>query len=240
MSAEVGKAFAAILAGGSGTRMGNPDKPKQFLMLGSKPILVHTVEKFCVSGDFDAVLVLCPETWIQQTKDILAKYAPDYADKIVVTAGGVTRNDTVMNAVSYIENRFVVDDDAVLVTHDAVRPFVTHRIIQENLAAAFAYGACDTVIPATDTIVESLDAAKISSIPNRRDLYQGQTPQSFNLAKLKQLIGSLSEEEKELLTDACKIFVLRGQPVALVMGDTANMKITYPQDMRLAAALLGE
>ena len=67
---EVSNAFAAILAGGSGTRMGNPDKPKQFLMLGSKPILVHTVEKFCVTGEFDAVLVLCPETWVQQTRDV--------------------------------------------------------------------------------------------------------------------------------------------------------------------------
>ena len=62
--------FAAILAGGSGTRMGNPEKPKQYLMLGSKPIIVHTIEKFCASNLFDAVLVLCPAAWVQQTRDI--------------------------------------------------------------------------------------------------------------------------------------------------------------------------
>lgn len=116
---------------------------------------------------------------------------------------------------------------------------MTHRIIADNLEAARTYGACDTVIPATDTIVESVDAATISSIPNRRDLYQGQTPQSFNLLKLKGLMGSLSEEEKELLTDACKVFVLRGEKVSLVMGEPDNIKITYPQDMRLASALVG-
>lgn len=86
-ASRTGNAYAAILAGGSGTRMGNPDKPKQFLMLGSKPILVHTVEKFCVSGEFDAVLVLCPETWVQQTKDLLAKYSPHYAQEVTVIAG---------------------------------------------------------------------------------------------------------------------------------------------------------
>ena len=236
---EVSNAFAAILAGGSGTRMGNPDKPKQFLMLGSKPILVHTVEKFCVTGEFDAVLVLCPETWVQQTRDVMARYSPNFACEVTVIAGGATRNDTVTNAVSYIESSFAVDDETVLVTHDAVRPFVTHRIILDNLKAARAHGACDTVIPATDTIVESLDAATISSITNRRDFYQGQTPQSFNLLKLKKLMESLSEEEKELLTDACKVFVLRGEKVSLVFGDPANMKITYPQDMRLASALVG-
>lgn len=240
MGSKKTNAFAVVLAGGSGTRMGNPDKPKQFLMLGSKPILVHTVEKFCVSGSFDAVLVLCPETWMQQTRDIVAKYSTDFARQVEVVAGGATRNDTVMNALSYIEEHFETDAETVVVTHDAVRPFVTHRIIQDNLDAVRMTGACDTVIPATDTIVESLNATTISAIPNRRDLYQGQTPQSFNLRKLATLMQSLSEEEKELLTDACKVFVLRGEEVSLVMGESSNMKITYPQDMRLARALVGE
>lgn len=240
--AEVTKtnAFAAILAGGSGTRMGNMEKPKQFLMLGKKPILIHTVEKFCISNCFDAVVVLCPETWLRQTQDLLKKHCPAFADKVVVTAGGVTRNDTVMNAIEYFEQNCEVDAESIIVTHDAVRPFVSQRVIEENIVAARTHGACDTVIPATDTIVESRNAETISAIPDRRNLYQGQTPQSFNLNKLKELMESLTEEEKGILTDACKIFVLRGQDVALVRGDSSNMKITYPQDMRLAQALLGE
>lgn len=233
-------AYAAILAGGSGTRMGNSETPKQFLELGGKPILIHTIEKFCIANCFDAVIVLCPEQWIRQTRDLLKRHCPLFAESVVVVAGGATRNDTVMNAIACIEGGYQVDEDTVIVTHDAVRPFVSQRIIQENVEVARKRGACDTVIPATDTIVESHDAAAISAIPDRRNLYQGQTPQSFNLRKLKLLVESLTEEEKGILTDACKIFVLRGEEVALVRGDSSNMKITYPQDMRLAQALLEE
>ncbi len=231
-------AYVAILAGGSGTRMGNSDKPKQFLMLGDKPVLIHTVEKFCAMGSFDAILVLCPKTWVRQTHDLLERYSPVFAASVRVIEGGATRNETVANAISFIEENYQVDADTVLVTHDAVRPFVSHRIIEDNLNAARLHGACDTVIPATDTIVESVDGAEISSIPERSKLYQGQTPQSFKLQKLSELMKSLTAEEEEALTDACKIYVLRGEPVALVMGSPSNMKITYPQDMRLASALL--
>lgn len=231
--------FAAILAGGSGVRMGNPDKPKQFFFLGDKPILVHTLEKFCAAGCFDKVLVLTPATWVKQTRDIVAKHCPQYVDQVEVIAGGAERNDTIMNAIAHFEKECGADELSIIVTHDAVRPFVSLRIIEENVAAAREHGACDTVIPATDTIVESLDGATISAIPNRSALYQGQTPQSFNMAELKRTLESLTEEERSILTDACKAFVLRGKPVALVRGDVENMKITYPQDLRIAEALLG-
>lgn len=230
--------FAAILAGGSGVRMGNPNKPKQFFFLGDKPILVHTLEKFCASGCFDAVLVLTPATWVQQTKDIIARHCPQCVDAVNVIAGGAERNDTIMNAIRYFEEQYQVDDGAIIVTHDAVRPFVSLRIIEENIASALAHGACDTVVPATDTIVESLDGEAISAIPNRSTLYQGQTPQSFRMQTLKEVLLSLAPEEKAILTDACKAYVLRGKTVALVRGDVENMKITYPQDLRIAEALL--
>lgn len=230
--------FAAILAGGSGVRMGNPNKPKQFFFLGDKPILVHTLEKFCASGCFDAVLVLTPATWVQQTKDIIARHCPQYADAVDVIAGGAERNDTIMNAIRYFEDESQADDGAIIVTHDAVRPFVSLRIIEENIEAALTHGACDTVVPATDTIVESLDGETISAIPNRSALYQGQTPQSFHMRTLKEVLLSLTPDEKSILTDACKAYVLRGKKVALVRGDEENMKITYPQDLRVAEALL--
>ena len=92
---------------------------------------------------------------------------------------------------------FSFDDDSVIVTHDAVRPFVTHRIIDENIEAAKKYGACDTVIPATDTIVRSEDSENVSSIPTRSELYQGQTPQSFRIKELESVLNSLTEDEKE-------------------------------------------
>lgn len=229
---------ASILAGGSGVRMGNPDKPKQYYSLGDKPVLVHTIEKFCIYGQFDVVLVLCPATWLQQTKDILARYCPAYTDTIQVIAGGSTRTDTVLNAVAWIEERYSIDENSVIVTHDAVRPFVSLRIIDENVKAARRFGACDTVIPATDTIVVSEDASSILEVPDRRKLYQGQTPQSFKIGKLKSVLESLTESEKSVLTDACKAFVLRDEHVELVKGDVANFKITYPHDMRVAHAML--
>lgn len=232
--------YAAILAGGTGTRMGNVDKPKQFQVLGGKPIIIHTIEKFCASGKFDAVVVLSPIEWVRQTSDLIAKHCGDHAELIHVTAGGPRRNDTVKNAISFIQDNFDTDTDTVLVTHDAVRPFVSYRIIEENIASARETGACDTVVPATDTIVESLDGSSISGIPERKNLYQGQTPQSFNLAKLAELISGLTDEEEAILTDACKVFVLRGEPVALVEGDVSNMKITYPQDLRIARALMAD
>ena len=123
-------------------------------------------------------------------------------------------------------------------THDAVRPFVTYRIIKDNIDAAKKYGACDTVVPATDTIVESQDGVIISAIPDRSKLYQGQTPQSFNALKLQQLYRSLTDGEKEILTDAAKIFVIKGEPVELVRGETYNVKITYPYDLTVAEGLL--
>ena len=117
-------------------------------------------------------------------------------------------------------------------------PFVTGRIIKENIEFAKQYGACDTVVPATDTIVEANDNTVISSIPDRSKMYQGQTPQSFNALKLKNIYNSLSDEEKDILTDAAKIFVIKGENVALVEGETFNMKITYPYDLKVAKSLL--
>ena len=232
------RVYAAILAGGSGSRMGNPDKPKQFWEMGDRPVIAHTVEKFCLVSQFEKVIVLSPESWINQTRDILKRFMPQFIDKIVVIAGGAERNDTIMNAIAYIEGSFGLADDDIIVTHDAVRPFVSYRIIEDNIEAARKHGACDTVIPATDTIVQSADGELISSIPQRSEYYQGQTPQSFNAKMLKDLFAELTDDEKAILTDACKICVLKGHPVALVRGSVSNMKLTYTNDMRIARAML--
>lgn len=234
----MGKVYAAILAGGSGTRMGNPDKPKQFWEMGDRPVIAHTVEKFCMVAGFEKIIVLSPASWVNQTRDILSRYMPQFKDKIAVIAGGAERNDTIMNAIAFIEQAGELEDDTIIVTHDAVRPFVSYRMIEENIEAARKVGACDTVIPATDTIVQSADGELIGSIPPRSEYYQGQTPQSFNAKMLKELFASLTDDERAVLTDACKICVLKNQPVALVRGDVSNMKITFTNDMRVARAMM--
>ena len=233
------KVYGVVVAGGVGARMGNVEKPKQFLELAGKPILIHTLEKFVVHPGFDALIVLVPGAWMSYTRDIIRRFIPTAGESVTVLEGGVTRNETIMNAIRYIEEQGDLDDETVIVTHDAVRPFLTHRILDENIRFAKEYGGCDTAIPATDTIAESRDHEKLTSIPDRKYMYQGQTPQSFKAKLLRDVYMALTEEEKDILTDACKIMVLKGYHVHLVQGEVYNIKITYPYDITVAKALLG-
>lgn len=229
--------FAAVFAGGIGSRMGNSETPKQYLELGTKPVIIHTIEKFFINETIDEIIVLCPKAWVAHTRDLIKKHIPE-GKKITVIAGGETRNGTLEKAIEFIETNYETNEDTVLVTHDAVRPFLTHRIIVENVEAALKHGACDTVIPATDTIVESADGKMITSIPERKRMFQGQTPQSFRLKELERVLASLTEDEKAILTDACKIFSIKNKDVYMVEGEVFNIKITYPYDLKVAHTLL--
>ncbi|NFH68119.1 2-C-methyl-D-erythritol 4-phosphate cytidylyltransferase [Clostridium botulinum] len=229
--------YAEILAGGKGTRMGNTDVPKQFLKLGNKPIIIHTIEKFLLNAEINKVLVVVPGAWVNTAIDLIKKFIPNN-NKIDVVEGGSTRNETVMNGIKHIEREYGLNDDDIIVTHDAVRPFLSYRIIEENIKYAKEYGATDTVIPAIDTIVISDNHNIISDIPVRGRMYQGQTPQSFNIKLLLDTYKKLSENEKEVLTDAAKIMVLKGVDVKLVDGEYYNIKITTQYDLLLANSIL--
>ena len=231
--------YAEVLAGGKGTRMGNTELPKQFLMLGKKPVVIHTLEQFLMNERIDKVLICCPEAWMSYTKDIIRKYLGKN-ERIVVVKGGETRNDTILNGCRYIEENFGLNDDDIILTHDAVRPFLNQRIINDNLDMTFKYGAVDTVVEAFDTIVHSVDGKIITEIPVRSEMYQGQTPQSFNIKLLMKFFDSLTEEEKDILTDACKALVLKGTDVHLVKGEVYNIKITTQYDLKVANGLIGE
>lgn len=231
--------FGAILAGGVGSRMNISDMPKQFLMLGDKPIVIHTLEKFLLCEKLDKIYIGVHPSWLVHMEDLLEKYIKVRREDIHIVAGGGDRNTTIMNLVSQMEEDYGVSDDHYIITHDSVRPFITARILNENIESVLKYNACDTVIPATDTIVESVDGKIISDIPNRKCMYQGQTPQSFQMNLLKKWYSELSEEEKEILTDACKIGVVRNAPVHLVQGEVANLKITTVTDYKVAQAMVG-
>lgn len=190
--------YAGILAGGIGSRMGNVPLPKQFLDIDNKPILIHTIEKFILVSEFNEIIIATPAQWISHTQDILKKY--NITDqRVKVVAGGTDRNETIMNIIDHIRNVNGINNDDVIVTHDAVRPFLTQRIIKENIEVAAKYGAVDTVIEAIDTIVMSKDKQNIHSIPVRNEMYQGQTPQSFNIKLLQDSYRALSSEQKEIL-----------------------------------------
>ena len=223
--------YAVIAAGGIGSRMGS-ETPKQYIKIGGKEIIRHTAEKFSSVKRVDKVIILCPEDWVGYTRDLFTD------NKITVISGGATRNDTLMKAIDYIEETDGLSDETLLITHDAVRPFVTAEIIENNIDALIKYEATGTAIPATDTIFESKDNSIISSVPDRSILFQAQTPQCFGALKLRELYNGLSESEKEILTDACKIYTIKGYDVHLVKGDVSNIKITYPYDLIVAEAIL--
>lgn len=229
--------YAGILAGGKGTRMGNVPMPKQFLLLQEKPIIIHTLEKFILNNRIDKIIIASPFEWFQHTKDLLKKYGVDLP-KVQVVMGGKDRNETIMKIIDSIEETTEITDEDILITHDAVRPFLTHRIIEENIDKGLENGAVDTVIEAIDTIVMSQNGKYISEIPQRHEMYQGQTPQTFNIVQLRSLYESLTAEEREILTDAAKIFVIKNRKVALVNGELFNIKITTPYDLNVANSIL--
>lgn len=233
--------FGAILAGGTGSRMGLTNMPKQFLELGDKPIIIHTLQKFLLNLKFDVIYLGIHENWTGYMEDLIEKYIADEENKkrIKIISGGIDRNSTIMNIVEDIEENYTLNSEDVIVTHDAVRPFITSRILEENIEMSLKYGACDTVIPAIDTIVVSENNKIIKEIPNRQYMYQGQTPQSFKILELKKLYNELSKEEKEILTDACKIFVIKGKEIHLVRGEISNLKITTQEDYKIAQAMIG-
>lgn len=229
--------YAGILAGGIGSRMGNVPLPKQFLDLNGKPVIVHTIEKFLLNKDFEKIIIATPKKWIAHTNDILSKHNIN-VDHVQVIEGGSDRNETIMAIINEVDRTNGINEDDIIVTHDAVRPFLTHRIIQENIEKGLEYGAVDTVIKAIDTIVASEDGNTISSIPVRDEMYQGQTPQTFNIKMLKERYEALSEDDKAVLTDACKILVIKGEKVSLVEGEIFNIKITTPYDLKVANSII--
>ena len=229
--------FGAVLAGGIGTRMQMKDMPKQFLPLGDKPVIIHTLQTMLSCQRMDVVFIGTHSDWIDYMEELVAQYLPGSVSRVRVVNGGSDRNETIQNIIRAIEAEFGVSDEHIIVTHDAVRPFATLRMIEENIDMAIQYGAVDTVVPAIDTIVVSSDGQVISDIPDRKRMYQGQTPQSFRIHILKDLYASLTEEEKSILTDACKICLVRNWPVYLVEGSYSNMKITTQEDYKIARAM---
>ena len=230
--------YAAIMAGGSGSRMGITDVPKQFLSLDGLPIIIHTLKVFALCGEIDKTVVMCPNAWVDYTEKLVGTHIPSAGGKIFVAAGGSTRNETLEKAVDYICRNFSPDDDSVIVTHDAVRPFVTERMISENIKYASVYPACNTVIETIDTVVLSADGEFIDSSPERSTVFNCQTPQSFRLGEYLDSLQKLEKQKRDALTDACSLFTLTGKKVYMAKGSADNIKITRPADIQIAESIL--
>ena len=226
--------IAVILAGGSGTRIGAIDTPKQFIDIYGKPLIVHTIESFDVNPNIDYILVACKEEWIEDLTIWTRQYGLNKVKWII--NGGSTRQESVLNSIKKLKDECSEDD--VLVIHDAARPLISQRIINENIEGAKKYGAVDTVIPTTDTIIKSVDSITINSVPIRKELYLGQTPQSFKYSIISEAHERALKDSTLDATDDCQLVLKQGKEVYLVEGDKLNFKVTTFEDLMILKAVI--
>ena len=227
--------IALILAAGTGSRMGNADKPKQFLPIYGKPLMIHTIEAFEMHDEVDKIVVVTSEGYDDQVKVWCKQY--DLSKVKAVAIGGDSRQISVYNGLQAIKEIGAKDDDVILI-HDAARPLISKNIISKNIEACIKYDAVDTVIQASDTIIKSVDGEKISDIPVRKELYQGQTPQTFKLGLILQAHENAKAGKIPNVTDDAKLVISMGKDVHLVEGSKQNFKITTFDDLMMLKALL--
>ena len=229
--------FGVIVAGGVGSRLG-ADMPKQFLKLADRPIIIYTLNTFLQCPELEDIYIGIHPEWLEYMARLVQEYIPEQEWlRVHLVPGGTERNETIMNVITQIEQEFGNGEAHYIITQDGVRPFVTRRLIEEHVKAVLQYDAVDTAIPAVDTIILSEDGRTVKDIPERKYLYQSQTPQSFRMDLLNNLYLGLTQEEKGILTDACKICIVRQVPVHIVAGEVSNMKITTAADYKIAQVM---
>jgi 2-C-methyl-D-erythritol 4-phosphate cytidylyltransferase len=226
--------YGILLAAGMGTRLNGGILPKQFLNIGGTSILRLTVEKFLLCQNIERIVIAVPAGWEEHASALLSEVRP----QVSICQGGRTRQESLYKALKYIEETIGVSDDDIAISHDVARPFVSMSIIEENIRLCRQFGATDTVYPATDTIVVSQDGTFLSDVPNRKYMYQGQTPQSFYINTYISHYEASSEDELAAATDAARLLMHHGVPVAMVSGTASNIKITTEQDLSYAEYLL--
>lgn len=215
---------ALLLMGGRGTRF-KSSLPKQFHKVAGKKIYLHTLERFLEAGLFQEIILVCTKEWVEEVRQEAGNHL------VRVIPGGETRQES-----SYLGLLACGEKTDLVVIHDAVRPFVSERILKENIDACKKYGAVDTCIPSTDTLVKTVDGEQIDAIPPRAHYLRGQTPQSFHYTLI------LDAHQKALgcglvATDDCSLALAAGKNVQIVQGDEANIKITTDLDLYLAEQL---
>lgn len=226
--------YAVLLAGGVGTRLGLP-VPKQFLKIGSKTLLEHAVQKFVVNEEIAHTVVVVPENWYAQSQEIISKHN---FSNLSICMGGNSRQESLYKGLMWLCQNFAIADADIVVSHDVARPFVTTRMIKENIKICRLYGAADTVVVSPDTIVRSMDKDTISEVPVREEMYLGQTPQTFFINKFIEIYEKLSPDYLAKVTDAARILSDHDVTVGLVTGDVSNMKITTLFDLNIANSIL--
>lgn len=227
--------IAMILAAGSSSRMGNSNTPKQFLMIYNKPLIVHTIEAFEMNDMIDAIIVVTNESYIDQVGVWCKQF--DLGKVKYIVAGGPSRQISVYHGLLKLKEVGTKDDDIVVI-HDSARPLISQTIIDENVDLCTKFGAVDTVIPSSDTIIRSLDSEKISEIQKRSELFCGQTPQTFKFSIIMEAHDLAVSSNNTDTTDDCKLVLNAHHDVHLAMGSKLNFKITTFDDLMMLKALL--
>ena len=222
------KNYGVILASGTGSRCKN-DLPKQFIKIGQKTILEHTIDAFDQSAEIDSIIVVITPDYRALAEDILAKNNFKKITKLL--NGGETRKES-----SYIGIRSIEDAEANVLIHDCARPFVTQEIITNCIETLKKHDAVVAAIPSTDTILE-VENNVIKKVPKREHLKLAQTPQCFKLSLIKKA-HELSKESQDFTDDCGLIIKYNLADVHIVEGSTENIKITYPDDIYIAERIL--
>ena len=225
---------AVILAAGSGSRTGL-STPKQFLLLGGKTVLEHSVRTFHDHPGIDQVIIVTSPEFIPKVQDIVK--ANNWTKVTAVLPGGKERFDSSLAAVHHFSH----NPGLVMLFHDAARPLVSARIISDTLKAMETFNAVDVAIPAVDTIVQCDAAGSVmESVQNRNLLWRMQTPQGFRQQTIARAYEIALKDPGFTATDDCGT-VLRYLPdekVGIVRGSERNIKLTYADDLPLLDFLL--
>lgn len=229
------KNIAIIFAGGSGARMGS-GLPKQFIEIGGKPIIIHTLEIFEDHPLVDLIYIACREDFIPTLEKMVKKNMITKVAKIV--AGGSTGQDSIFNGlkIAHDEN----GPDNIVLIHDGVRPNVTEETINENLKVVKEKGSAVTCTKFFETPIISQSGDIIDDSPSRDGFYTAQAPQTFLLGDVIEAHNKIREENPTYIgiIDTCTLMRATGKTVHMVEGNKGNIKVTTPEDLYTFRAML--
>lgn len=228
--------IAVIFAGGVGSRMHSKQKPKQFLEMYNKPIIIHTIEYFENHPSIDAIVVVCVEDWIPYFEKLLYKFRIEKVKKVV--PGGATGQLSIYNGLKAAE-MIAGSERAVVLIHDGVRPLINEKVITDNIASVEKHGSAITTAVVKETILVVNDGTStIDYVPSRKNSRVARAPQSFWLDEiLAAHEKSLAEGETNCI-DSCTMMQKYGHDLFLVDGPGENIKITTPEDFYTMRAIL--
>ena len=230
------KHIAIIFAGGVGSRMHSKEKPKQFLELYNKPIIIHTLEHFEHHPLIDAIVVVCIKEWISHLEQLLYQFRIEKVKKIV--KGGSTGQLSIYEGLC-AARKFTKKENAIVLIHDGVRPLINERLITQNIESVYAYGSAITTSPVKETLlVVNTETMKIDYVPKRHQSRIAKAPQSFWLQDILAAHERALAEGITNFIDSCTMMQTYGNSLYLIDGPSQNIKITTPEDFYTMRAIL--